>query len=71
MVAIKITMPIFTVRILRLRFPIEGYLYNAQILSSNDKGKSWRYCGNGMYFRSYQEALNWKGEHNFDTYLQA
>lgn len=46
----------------KLHFPIEGYRYNAQIITSVDGGQNFYYCGNGKYFRTEAEAEAYKAQ---------
>ena len=43
----------------KLSFPVDGYLYNAQIVRSVDSGKTFWYCGNGKFCKSREEAVNY------------
>lgn len=38
------------------------YPFNAQIWTSNDNGKSFNYVGNGKFFKTYKQALDYKKE---------
>ena len=49
------------VRIEKLYSPVHGYNYNAQIWRSID-GKKFYYCGFGKYFRTLEEAEEYKKE---------
>lgn len=44
--------------------PVHGYKYNVQIETSTDGGKTFLYCGNGRYFKTFEEAENYKNEVN-------
>lgn len=44
----------------KLDQPVHGYRYNVQIETSADKGKTFLYCGNGRYFKTLEEAENYK-----------
>lgn len=39
-----------------------NYNYNAKIFTSVDNGKTFRYCGNGKYFQTLEEAEKYKNE---------
>lgn len=39
-----------------LHFPVDGYLYDVQVLVSVDGGKSYYYCGNGKFCKTLAEA---------------
>lgn len=47
--------------IIKLFFPIDYYNYNAQIWRSRNN-KDFYYCGCGKYFRTLEEAENYKKE---------
>lgn len=46
------------IEIRKLDFPVDGYRYNVRVLTSTDGGKSWWYCGNGKYAKTWQDALD-------------
>lgn len=48
----------------KLYQPVHGYKYNVQIETSTDGGKTYLYCGNGRYFKTFEEAENYKNEIN-------
>ena len=39
-----------------------NYNYNAKIFTSVDNGKTFRYCGDGKYFQTLEEAKKYKKE---------
>ncbi len=43
-------------RIEKLAFPVDGYLYNVQMLTCVDGGQNYYYCGIGKYCKTEQEA---------------
>lgn len=43
---------------------VHGYRYNVRIETSTDGGKTFYYCGNGRYFKTFEEAENYKNEIN-------
>ena len=45
-----------------LAFPVDGYRFNVQIWQSIDNGKTWYYAGQGKYFQTIQEVLNFQHE---------
>ena len=51
------------VEIETLSFPVDGYNYNAKILRSVDGGNTFWYCGSGKYFKTFQEAEQFKSEY--------
>lgn len=50
------------VEIEALSFPVDGYHYNCKILRSVDGGETFWYCGSGKYFKTFQEAEQFKSE---------
>lgn len=50
------------VEIEALAFPVDGYHFNAKILRSVDGGNTFWYCGGGRYFKTFQEAQQFKDE---------
>lgn len=48
----------------KLDQPVHGYRYNVQIETSTDGGKNFLYSGNGRYFKTLEEAENYKNEVN-------
>lgn len=50
------------VEIETLSFPVDGYHYNAKVLRSIDGGETFWYCGFGKYFKTFQEAQQFKNE---------
>lgn len=44
------------VYISELRFPVDGYTHNAQIVRSVDGGNKYYYCGCGKFCKSLEEA---------------
>lgn len=44
-----------------LFFPVDGYKFNVQIWRSVD-GNNWYYCGDGKYFRTIEEVLNFQSD---------
>lgn len=47
-----------------LSFPVDGYRYDVQIITSVDVGKTWWHCGSGKYFRTLDEANAFAAEIN-------
>lgn len=43
-------------------FPVDGYTHYVQVDRSVDGGKTFWHCGEGKYFRSFQDAKVWKQE---------
>ncbi len=48
------------VEIERLRMPVDGYHWNAKVLTSIDDGKTWWYTGLGKFCKMKLEALAYK-----------
>lgn len=44
----------------KLHFPVDGYLYIVKTLTSVDNGKTFYYCGNSQYFKTEEEAKEYK-----------
>ena len=44
----------------KLHFPVDGYQFIVSTLTSVDCGKNFYYCGNSKYFKTEQEALQYK-----------
>lgn len=36
----------------KFNFPVDGYKWNVQVLTSIDGGENWYYCGNGKFAKS-------------------
>lgn len=45
-----------------LHFPVDGYLFLVKMITSVDGGKTFYYCGNSKYFKTREEAEDWKAE---------
>ena len=46
----------------KLHFPVDGYQFIVSMITSVDGGKNFYYCGNSKYFRTEQEAVEYKTE---------
>ena len=44
------------ITISKLKFPVEGYIYNAAITRSVDGGNTFVYCGCGKYCKTLEEV---------------
>lgn len=40
----------------KLKFPVDGYKYNVQVLTSIDGGKNYYYCGIGKFCKTREEC---------------
>ncbi len=49
-------------RVEKMDYSVDGYSYMVKLVTSLDGGKSFYYCGDGKYFKTEQEALQWKAE---------
>lgn len=49
------------INILKLETPVHGYNYNVQVLNTTD-GNNFYYTGQGKYFHTEKEALDYKKE---------
>lgn len=46
-------------KVVRLHFPVDGYRYNVQILTSIDNGRTYYYCGQGRYCKTIHDCLEY------------
>jgi hypothetical protein len=46
-------------RIRKLFFPVDGYMFDVQVLTSIDGGNTWYYCGVGRFTKTIRDALQW------------
>ena len=46
----------------RYSFPVDGYKWNAQVLTSIDNGKTWYYGGNGKFYKTRKEARDFRDQ---------
>lgn len=44
----------------QLYFPVDGYTHIVSMITSVDGGKNFYYCGNSRYFKTGEEAEQYK-----------
>lgn len=47
----------------KLKFPVDGYKYNVQVLTSIDGGKNYYYCGIGKFCKTIEECKQYISEY--------
>lgn len=47
----------------KLKFPVDGYKYNVQVLTSVDGGKNYYYCGIGKFCKTKEECKQYISEY--------
>lgn len=49
-------------KIYKLHFPVDGYKFNVQVLTSIDGGNTWYYGGAGRMTKSIRDAMQYVNE---------